>query len=68
LQRNHPQPAAALFKLAYANLGKYPGGHERLDLDSTCRLIQSWLADLERTQFEINPLTVETAPKLNLLP
>jgi len=68
LQKNHPRPAAALFKLAHANLEKYPPEHERLNLDSTRGLIQSWLADLERTQFEINLLTAENAPKLNLLP
>ena len=68
LQRNHLRPAAALFKLAEANFEKYPREHERLDLDSTRRLIQVWLADLERAHFEINPLTAENAPKLNLLP
>jgi predicted metal-dependent hydrolase len=68
LQRNHPQPAAALFKLALANFEKYPREHERLDLDSTRHLIQSWLADLERARFETNPLTGGNAPKLNLLP
>ncbi len=68
LQKNHLRPAAALFKLAHANLEKYPREHERLNLDSTRGLIQSWLAGLERAQFETNPLTVGNAPKLNLLP
>ena len=68
LQRNHLRPAAALFKLAEANFEKYPREHERLDLDSTRRLIQSWLADLERARFEANPLNESNAPKLNLLP
>ena len=68
LQRNHLRPAAALFKLALANFEKYPREHERLNLDSTRGLIQSWLADLERAQFEINPFTGGNAPKLNLLP
>ena len=66
LQKNHPQPAAALFKLALANLEKYPPEHERLNVDSTRGLIQSWLADLERAHFEINPLTAENAPELKL--
>jgi len=68
LQRNHPSPAAALFKLALANFEKYPHEHERLNLDSTRRLIRNWLADLERTQFEINLLAAENAPRLDLLP
>jgi predicted metal-dependent hydrolase len=35
LQRNHPLPAAALFKLALANLDKYPRIHEHLNLEIT---------------------------------
>ncbi|MGA3283671.1 MAG: DUF309 domain-containing protein [Verrucomicrobiota bacterium] len=68
LQKNRPRPAAALFKLALTNVEKYPREHERLNLDSTRHLIQSWLADLERARFETNPLTGGNAPKLNLLP
>jgi len=68
LQRNHPQPATALFKLALANFEKYPREHERLNLDSTRQLIRNWLADLERASFEANPLNVGNAPRLNLLP
>ena len=68
LQKGRPQPAAALFKLALANFEKYPDEHERLNLVSTRRLIQNWLADLERMHFETNPLNEANAPKLNLLP
>jgi len=68
LQRNHLRPAAALFKLAEASFEKYPREHERLDLDSMRRLIQSWLADLERAGFETNPFNNGNAPKLKLLP
>src|SRR5450755_2550709 len=32
LQKNRLRPAAALFKLALANLGKYPNEHNLLDL------------------------------------
>jgi hypothetical protein len=56
LQKNHPQPAASLFKLALANL----------DLMGVCGLIQNWLADLERTHLKINPLTEQNAPRLKL--
>jgi predicted metal-dependent hydrolase len=68
LQRNHLRPAAALFKLALANFEKYPSRHEHLNLKTVCELIEKWLADLESTQFETNPLNDENAPKLNLLP
>ena len=66
LQRNHLRPAAALFKLAGTNLEKYPRGHEHLNLETTRQLARKWLDDLERTRFEINPLTDKTAPELKL--
>ncbi len=66
LQKNRPQPASSLFKLALANLEKYPPLHEHLDLKSICSLIVKWLDDLERTHFKINPLTPMNAPKLKL--
>lgn len=65
LQRNRPQPAASLFKLALANLEKYPPRHEHLNLKNVCGSIEKWLADLERTQFKMNPLTTN-APRLEL--
>lgn len=66
LQRNHPQPAAALFKLACANLEKYPRVHEHLNLETVCKLARKWLEELERTRFMVNPLSDQTAPKLKL--
>ena len=66
LQKNRPQPAASLFKLALANLEKYPGIHGDLNLKGICGLIQNWLADLERTHLKINPLTATNAPSLKL--
>jgi predicted metal-dependent hydrolase len=66
LQKSRPQPAAALFKLALANLEKYPQVHEHLNLKNICGLIGKWLDDLERTHFKMNPLTAMNAPKLKL--
>ena len=66
LQRNHLRPATALFKLACANLEKYPRIHEHLNMETTCKLARKWLEDLERTGFSVNPLTNETAPELKL--
>jgi len=68
LQRNHPQPAAALFKLALANLEKYPNRHEHLNLKTVRRLIEAWLADLESTQYAKNLLSNKNTPKLTLDP
>ena len=66
LQRNHLRPAAALFKLALANLEKYPRNHERLNTGALCGLVRTWLGNLEAARFEINPITSGNAPKLAL--
>jgi predicted metal-dependent hydrolase len=68
LQKGRLRPAAALFKLARANLEKYPPTHQSLDLAAVLRLIATWLAALESTGFTVNPLTSANAPKLHLLP
>jgi uncharacterized protein len=67
LQKNRLRPAAALFKLARANLEKYPLVHERLDIGNLLLTIDGWLARLESTAFASNPLDPSNAPKLCLL-
>ena len=67
LQKNRPQPAAALFKLALANFDKYSGVHEYLNMDATCQLARDWLSGLERGQFAADGLTERNAPRLNLM-
>ena len=64
LQKNRLRPAAALFKLAQANLEKYPRQHEHLDLADVLKLIDNWLNELEAGRFEINPLTCKNAPRM----
>jgi predicted metal-dependent hydrolase len=66
LQKNRLRPAAALFKLAGANLQAYPVEHERLNLAAVLGLIGEWLARLEAGGFAVNPLTPATAPRLEL--
>jgi predicted metal-dependent hydrolase len=66
LQRNRLHPAAALFKLAAANLRNYPAVHERLDVRSVLRLIEEWLQRLGAARFEKNPFTSDAGPKLEL--
>ena len=68
LQQHHLRPAAALFKLALANLEKYPPHHEQLDLAAVCSLAREWLGRLESAQFEKNPLAEGPAPGLALEP
>ena len=66
LQKNRLRPAAALFKLAQANLEKYPATHERLNVAAVLALIAGWLRQLERSKFEINPLSPVNVPQLAL--
>ena len=66
LQKNRLRPAAALFKLALANLESYPQLHDQLEIPAVSRLIQSWLSDLESTHFGRNPLGAGNLPKLAL--
>ena len=67
LQKNRLRPAAALFKIAQANLEKYPREHERLNLEVVRAMIKKWLDDLEQNDFRVNPLTIDNVPRLTLL-
>ena len=66
LQKDRLRPAAALFKLAHANLTNYPATHKRLDVHTVRELIALWLRQLEATDFRSNPLQPGTAPRLSL--
>jgi hypothetical protein len=66
LQKNRLRSAAALFKLAQANFGKYPVIHERLNTAAVLILIAGWLRQLERGGFVINPLSALNVPQLAL--
>jgi hypothetical protein len=68
LQKNRLRPAAALFKLAQANLQKYPATHDHLDVGLVHRHIAEWIDMLESDDFTNNPLTTLNAPKLHLKP
>ena len=66
LQKNRLRPAAALFKLALANLEKYPRVHESLNLATVGELARKWLEELEQGRFGVNPLTDQNVPALRL--
>src|SRR5687767_9200436 len=68
LQKDRLAPAASLFKLARANLSKYPAVHESLDVARVLSLIEGWLSELEFTPSAVNPLRSGEAPSLHLLP
>ena len=65
LQKGRLQPAAAVLRLARANLQKYPAVHERLAVNDLLAMLSQWLERLEEDN--CNPLTSATAPKLALL-
>lgn len=66
LKKNRLRPAAALFKLADANLQKYPNSYEQLSVDGVRAMIVHWLRCLESANFEVNPLVAGREPKLTL--
>lgn len=60
------RPAAALLKLARANLAPYNPRHESLDVEGVLETIEEWLGRLEAGQFAVNPLESGTAPQLEV--
>jgi predicted metal-dependent hydrolase len=67
LQKNRLRPAAALFKLARANIAQYSSPHEYLDTASLLVEIETWIARLENSGFSCNPLDGDHKPELRLL-
>jgi predicted metal-dependent hydrolase len=67
LQKNRPQPASSLFKLALANLEKYPHVHEHLNVAAVLELIGHWLKRLEAHDFMANPLIQGKLPEIRLV-
>jgi predicted metal-dependent hydrolase len=67
LQKGRQRPAAALLRLARANLQRYPAIHERLSVNDVLASIGHWLERLETNSSNRNPLSSETAPRLALL-
>ena len=68
LQKRRLQPAAALFRLARHNLEAYPTPHERLDIESLVKMIDSWLSQLAIPGASLQLLDASQFPKLSLLP
>lgn len=64
LQKGRLRPAAALFKLARANLERYPERHRGLSRGQILGLADHWLASIEKGGFERNPLVEEAAPRI----
>lgn len=67
LHKNRPQPAASLFKLALANLEKYPPVHEHLNVAAVLELIAHRLNLLETQDVTVNTLILSKAPEITLV-
>jgi predicted metal-dependent hydrolase len=67
VQKSRPGPAAALFRLAEANLGKYGSLHQHLDIERVLRLITDWLNRVQGVMPAHFTVAEGTAPKLALL-
>ena len=65
LEKGRLSPAAALFRLARAYLGKYPKSYEHWDTTQGLALIQDCLSTLEAND-PINPLSRLAPPQLSL--
>jgi predicted metal-dependent hydrolase len=67
LQKHRSGPAAALFRLAQANLTQYPSFYEGLALPEVLALIGQWLARLESGESLAGALRPADFPKLVLV-
>jgi hypothetical protein len=67
-QKQRPGPAAALLRLADANLAQFADGHERFPVTVVRDRIASWLGGLANCHSPINPLASPAPPQLELLP
>lgn len=67
LQKNRLPPAAALLRLAKANLARYPSSYERLEVAHVEKMILEWLDRIQATPTGTNPLRVFGPPRLLLL-
>lgn len=66
LQKGRPGPAIALFRLAEANLSRYPAGHDGVDLEGALGWMVSWRMATEAGS--AIPLGGRAAPCVTLAP
>jgi hypothetical protein len=59
-------PAERLFRLAERNLASFSPRHHRLDVAALCRLLNRYADQIVASDYQTNPWSPETAPKLEL--
>ena len=60
-------PAVRLFRLAERNLSRFAPRHHGLDVAAFCQVLRRFADQIVASDYETNPWSPETAPKLNLL-
>ncbi len=68
VQKRRLKPAAALFRLARLNLGKYPPIHQRLDLVRVVEITDDWLDRLGSAGWDRDPGRLGPLPTIALEP
>ena len=59
-------PAVRLFQLAERNLSSFTPRRHGLDVAALCQLLRTYADQIVASDYQINPWSPETAPKLNL--
>jgi len=67
VKKHRLQPALRLFKLAQANLARYPATHEELDLVGVQTLINQWLSRLSTDANHRDGVGLGVPPVLHLI-
>jgi Domain of unknown function (DUF309) len=60
-------PAVRLFRLAERNLSSFTPCRHGLDVAALCQLLRAYADQIVASDYQINPWSPETAPKLNLM-
>jgi uncharacterized protein len=60
-------PAVRLFRLAEKNLASFAPWHHRLDVTALCQLLNRYADQIVASDYQNNPWSPETAPKLKLV-
>ena len=67
LQKGRLGPAAALLRLANANLGRYGPIHDRLDVKGVLEMVTEWQRRLDQGKLDLNSLHSKGAPEIKLM-
>ena len=60
-------PAVRLFRLAERNLSGFTPRHHALNVDALCQLLRTYADEIVASDYNTNPWSPETAPKLQLM-